>query len=99
MTGKPSYAVTLGDTAQREGRDLSSLRAGIFGAEPWTESLRAQIEAWLALKALGVYGFAQGIGPGVPTECIESQSGLHVNEDPFIVECVDVDTGEVVPDG
>src|SRR3954451_22395124 len=98
LTCTPSYAVTLGEAAQREGRDLSSLRAGIFGAEPWTESLRAQIEALLPLKALDVYGLSEVIGPGVATECIESQSGLHVNEDHFIVECVDVDTGEAVPD-
>ena len=99
LTCTPSYAVTIGETAQREGRDLSSLQAGIFGAEPWTESLRAQIETLLPLKALDVYGLSEVIGPGVATECIEAQSGLHVNEDHFIVECVDVETGEPVPDG
>jgi len=99
LTCTPSYAVTLGETAQREGRDLSSLRAGIFGAEPWTESLRAQIEALLPLKALDVYGLSEVIGPGVATECLEAQSGLHVNEDHFIVESIDVETGEPVPDG
>ena len=99
LTCTPSYAVTLGEAAQSEGRDLSSLRAGIFGAEPWTESLRAQIEALLPLKALDVYGLSEVIGPGVATECIEAQSGLHVNEDHFLVESVDLDTGEPVPDG
>src|SRR3954463_16025600 len=99
LTCTPSYAVTLGETAQREGRDLSSLRAGIFGAEPWTESLRAQLEALLPLKALDVYGLSEVIGPGVATECIEAQCGLHVNEDHFLVETVDIDTGEPVPDG
>src|SRR3954469_11335342 len=86
LTCTPSYAVTLGEAARHEGRDLSSLRAGIFGPEPWTEPLRAQIEALLPLKALDVYGLSEVIGPGVATECIESQSGLHVNEDHFLVE-------------
>src|SRR3954463_6191757 len=99
LTCTPSSAVPLGETARREGRDLSSLQAGIFGAEPWTESLRSQIEALLPLKALDVYGLSEVIGPGVATECIEAQSGLHVNEDHFLVESVDVDTGEPVPDG
>ena len=99
LTCTPSYAVTLGEAARAEGRDLSSLRAGIFGAEPWTEALRAQIEALLPLKALDVYGLSEVIGPGVATECIEAQSGLHVNEDHFLVEAVDVDTGAPVPDG
>ena len=99
LTCTPSYAVTLGEAARSEGRDLSNLRAGIFGAEPWTESLRAQIEALLPLKALDVYGLSEVIGPGVATECIEAQSGLHVNEDHFLVESVDVDTGQPVPDG
>ena len=99
LTCTPSYAVTLGEAARAEGRDLSSLRAGIFGAEPWSESLRAQIESLLPLKALDVYGLSEVIGPGVATECIESQSGLHVNEDHFLVEAVDLDSGEPVPDG
>ena len=99
LTCTPSYAVTIGEAAQREGRNVSSLRAGIFGAEPWTESLRAQIEALLPLKALDVYGLSEVIGPGVATECIEAQSGLHVNEDHFIVEAVDVETGQPVPEG
>src|SRR5439155_21706883 len=99
LTCTPSYAVTLGETAQREGRDLSSLRAGIFGAEPWTESLRTQIQALLPLKALDVYGLSEVIGPGVATECIEAQSGLHVNEDHFLVECIDPQSGASQPDG
>src|SRR4029078_4589889 len=99
LTCTPSYAVTLGEAARSEGRDLSSLRAGIFGAEPWTESLRAQIEALLPVKALDVYGLSEVIGPGVATECIEAQSGLHVNEDHFLVETVDPATGEGVGDG
>jgi phenylacetate-CoA ligase len=99
LTCTPSYAVTLGEAARAERRDLSSLRAGIFGAEPWSEPLRAQIESLLPLKALDVYGLSEVIGPGVATECIEAQSGLHVNEDHFLVECIDLDSGEPVPDG
>ncbi|MBV9099087.1 MAG: phenylacetate--CoA ligase [Frankiaceae bacterium] len=99
LTCTPSYAVTLGEAAAAAGTDVSSLRAGIFGAEPWSESMRAQIEAVLPLKALDVYGLSEMIGPGVATECIEAQSGLHVNEDHFIVECIDPSTGAPVPDG
>jgi phenylacetate-CoA ligase len=89
LTCTPSYAVTLGEAARAEGRDLSSLRAGIFGAEPWTDEMRGQIESLLPLKALDVYGLSEVIGPGVATECLEAQNGLHVNEDHFVVEAVD----------
>lgn len=99
LTCTPSYAVTLGEAAAAAGSDVSSLRAGIFGAEPWSEAMRAQIESVLPLKALDVYGLSEVIGPGVATECIEAQSGLHVNEDHFVVECVDPSSGERVPDG
>jgi len=99
LTCTPSYAVTLGEAAAAGGVDVSSLRAGIFGAEPWSEAMRAQIESLLPLKALDVYGLSEVIGPGVATECIEAQSGLHVNEDHFLVECVDPATGAPVPEG
>src|SRR4051794_25170733 len=99
LTCTPSYAVTLGEAVAEQRVDVSSLRAGIFGAEPWSESLRAQIEQLLPLKALDVYGLSEVIGPGVATECIEAQSGLHVNEDHFLVEVVDPATGEQVRDG
>jgi phenylacetate-CoA ligase len=99
LTCTPSYAVTLGETARATGADLSSLRVGIFGAEPWTESLRSQLQNLLPIKALDVYGLSEVIGPGVATECVEAQAGLHVNEDHFIVECVDPDTGTTVADG
>jgi len=99
LTCTPSYAVTLGEAAAAGGLDVTSLRAGIFGAEPWSEAMRAQIESLLPLKALDVYGLSEVIGPGVATECIEAQSGLHVNEDHFLVECVDPSTGAPVPDG
>jgi phenylacetate-coenzyme A ligase PaaK-like adenylate-forming protein len=99
LTCTPSYAVTLGEAAAASGVDVSSLRAGIFGAEPWSEPMRAQIESVLPLKALDVYGLSEVIGPGVATECIEAQSGLHVNEDHFVVECIDPETGVALPDG
>jgi len=99
LTCTPSYAVTLGEAAAAAGSDVSSLRAGIFGAEPWSEAMRAQIESVLPLKALDVYGLSEVIGPGVATECIEAQSGLHANEDHFLVECVDPSSGAPVPDG
>jgi phenylacetate-CoA ligase len=99
LTCTPSYAVTLGEAIADARVDVSCLRAGIFGAEPWSESLRAQIESLLPLKAIDVYGLSEVIGPGVATECIEAQSGLHVNEDHFIVECVDPETGDPVVDG
>jgi phenylacetate-CoA ligase len=99
LTCTPSYAVTLGEAIAQERVDVSSLRAGIFGAEPWSESLRAQIESLLPVKALDVYGLSEVIGPGVATECVEAQSGLHVNEDHFIVECLDPETGTPKADG
>jgi phenylacetate-CoA ligase len=99
LTCTPSYAVTLAEAARAGDVDVSSLRAGIFGAEPWSEALREQIQALLPVKALDVYGLSEVIGPGVATECIEAQSGLHVNEDHFLVECVDPATGDLVDDG
>ncbi|HET7312510.1 MAG TPA: phenylacetate--CoA ligase [Mycobacteriales bacterium] len=99
LTCTPSYAVTLGEAIAQERVDVSSLRAGIFGAEPWSESLREQIQQLLPLKAIDVYGLSEVIGPGVATECIEAQSGLHVNEDHFLVEAVDPGDGEPVADG
>src|SRR3954466_64860 len=99
LTCTPSYAVTLGEAVAQERIDVSSLRAGIFGAEPWSEALRGQIEQLLPVKALDVYGLSEVIGPGVATECIEAQSGLHVNEDHFIVEAIDPANGQAVDDG
>jgi phenylacetate-CoA ligase len=75
-----------------------SLRAGLFGAEPWTDALRSRIEELLGLRALDIYGLSEVIGPGVAAECAEAD-GLHVNEDHFLVEAVDPATGEPVPDG
>jgi phenylacetate-CoA ligase len=95
----PSYAVTLGEAAREAGVDVSSVRAGIYGAEPWSEGLRSQLEALWPGKALDVYGLSEIIGPGVATECLEAQSGLHVNEDHILVEAIDPETGTPVPDG
>lgn len=101
LTCTPSYAVHLGEALHEAGVDPAalSLRAGVFGAEPWSEGLRAQIEELLPLKALDIYGLSEVIGPGVACECIEAQSGLHVNEDHFLVELVDPGTGGQVAEG
>ena len=75
------------------------LRAGVFGAEPWTEGLREAVEQALGLTALDIYGLSEVMGPGVSAECIEGRDGAHVNEDHFLVEVVDPDSGEPLPDG
>lgn len=95
----PSYALYLGETVCEMGvQDKIHLKAGIFGAEPWTEEMRREIEQRLNLKAHDIYGLSEVMGPGVSFEC-EEQTGMHVNEDHFIVEIIDPDTGEVLPDG
>jgi phenylacetate-CoA ligase len=99
LTCTPSYAVTLGEAARASGSDVSSLRVGIFGAEPWTEAMRVQLQGLLPLSAIDVYGLSEVIGPGVATECVEAQAGLHVNEDHFLVEALDPQTGQPVEDG
>jgi phenylacetate-coenzyme A ligase PaaK-like adenylate-forming protein len=97
----PSYAVYLGEALRDAGVDRNeiSLRAGLFGAEPWSDALRAQIEELLPCKAMDIYGLSEVIGPGVACECIEGQSGLHVNEDHFLVETLDPDSGRPTADG
>lgn len=96
----PSYAMYIGETIKEKGIDPKSLkvRAGIFGAEPWTEEMRAEIEKSLAIKAYDIYGLSEIAGPGVATEC-ECQCGMHINEDYFYAEVIDPDTGEQLPDG
>jgi phenylacetate-CoA ligase len=98
----PSYAIRLGEALAeagvRPGEGLA-LKAGMFGAEPWSEQMRARIEELIGLRALDVYGLSEVIGPGVACECIEAADGLHVNEDHFLVETIDEITGEPVPDG
>ncbi len=96
----PSYALLLGETAVEMGVDMSKLplRVAFLGAEPWTESMRAEIEQSLAIDALDIYGLSEVMGPGVSYECLE-KGGLHVNEDHFIAEIVDPDSGAVLPPG
>ena len=95
----PSYAMYLGEEIERLGvKDQLSLKYGVFGAEPWTESMRQQIEEKLGIKAYDIYGLSEIMGPGVSYEC-ECQAGMHVNEDNFIPEIIDPDTGEVLPEG
>ncbi len=96
----PSYAAYIGETLKEMGLtpDDIDLKAGIFGAEPWTEEMRRDIEKALGIKAYDIYGLTESTGPGVAFECSE-QTGMHVNEDHFIPEIIDPDTGEVLPLG
>ncbi|MDL4819241.1 phenylacetate--CoA ligase family protein [Actinomadura opuntiae] len=98
LTCTPAYALRLGEAVAEAGVELPALKAGLFGAEPWSDELRTAIEAVLPIKAMDVYGLSEVIGPGVAAECLQ-QDGLHVNEDHFIVEAVDPSTGEPVEDG
>src|SRR5215467_15200835 len=102
LTCTPSYAIRLGEALREAGAgpgEGQSLKAGIFGAEPWTEEMRMRLEELLGLRALDIYGLSEIIGPGVASECIVAGDGLHVNEDHFIVEALDPVTGTPVPDG
>ena len=96
----PSYAAYIGETLKEMGLtpDDIKLKAGIFGAEPWTEEMRREIEKLLGIKAYDIYGLTETSGPGVAFEC-EAQQGMHINEDNFIAEIIDPDTGEVLPEG
>jgi phenylacetate-CoA ligase len=96
----PSYALFIAEYAREHGLDVASgpLRVGFFGAEPWSEEMRADIEAKLGIKAYDIYGLTELIGPGVAAECTE-QDGLHVFEDHFYPEIIDSETGEVLPAG
>jgi phenylacetate-coenzyme A ligase PaaK-like adenylate-forming protein len=102
LTCTPSYAIRLGEALAeaglRPGGGLS-LKAGIFGAEPWTDELRGRLEELLGLRALDIYGLSEIIGPGVAAECYVAADGLHVNEDHFLVEVIDPVSGQPVPDG
>ncbi|MFE9696166.1 phenylacetate--CoA ligase PaaK [Streptomyces sp. NPDC006270] len=97
----PSYMLTLLDEFERQGVDprATSLRVGIFGAEPWTEAMRREIEDRFAIDAVDIYGLSEVMGPGVAQECVETKDGLHIWEDHFYPEVVDPFTGEVLPDG
>ncbi len=96
----PSYALYIADVMKQNGIDPKSLnlKAGFFGAEPWTEQMRAEIESRLGIKAYDIYGLSEIAGPGVAFDC-ECQCGMHVNEDHFVIEIIDPDTCEVLPDG
>ncbi|MFI8204070.1 phenylacetate--CoA ligase PaaK [Streptomyces sp. NPDC085937] len=97
----PSYMLTLLDEFERQGVDprSTSLRVGVFGAEPWTERMRREIEERFAIDAVDIYGLSEVIGPGVAQECVETKDGLHIWEDHFFPEVVDPVTGEVLPEG
>ncbi|MFD5920963.1 phenylacetate--CoA ligase PaaK [Kitasatospora sp. NPDC058201] len=97
----PSYLLTLLDEFDRQGVDprATSLRVGIFGAEPWTEEMRAEIERRTGLHAVDIYGLSEVMGPGVAQECVETKDGLHIWEDHFYPEVVDPFTDRVLPDG
>ncbi|MFE9724993.1 phenylacetate--CoA ligase PaaK [Streptomyces sp. NPDC005794] len=97
----PSYMLTLLDEFERQGVDprSTSLKIGIFGAEPWTERMRDEIEERFSIDAVDIYGLSEVMGPGVAQECVETKDGLHIWEDHFYPEVVDPFTGEVLPDG
>ncbi|TFV64503.1 phenylacetate--CoA ligase [Geodermatophilus sp. DF01-2] len=97
----PSYMLTVIDEFEKQGLDprASSLEIGIFGAEPWTEQMRREVEDRLDIEAVDIYGLSEVMGPGVSQECVETKDGLHVWEDHFYPEVIDPLTGEVLPDG
>ncbi len=101
ITCTPSYSLYLAEAAAEEGLDIRSfaLKVGILGAEPWSESIRQEIEQKLNIKAIDIYGLSEILGPGVAIECIEAQNGLHIWEDHFIAEIINPQTGEVLADG
>ena len=97
----PSYMLSILDEFRKQGLDPreSSLAVGIFGAEPWTNSMRQEIEQQFDMHAVDIYGLSEVIGPGVANECVETKDGLHLWEDHFYPEVIDPETGEVLPDG
>jgi phenylacetate-CoA ligase len=97
----PSYFLAIVDEMERQGMDpaASSLQVGIFGAEPWTNQMRTEIEQRCDIHAVDIYGLSEVMGPGVAQECIETKDGLHIWEDHFLPEVIDPVTGEIVPDG
>src|SRR5512147_495817 len=101
LCATPSYALAIAEVAEKQGVDLrkSKLRIGVFGAEPWSEAMRNEIQIRLGLKAVDIYGLSEILGPGVACECEEVQAGLHGWEDHFIFEIIDPDTGKPVAEG
>jgi len=97
----PSYALNLAEQGKAMGVDMRSLklRVGIFGAEPWSEKMRQEIENVLGIKALNIFGLSEIMGPGVAMECLEGRHGMHIFEDHFLVETINPETGEVLPPG
>jgi phenylacetate-CoA ligase len=97
----PSYMLAILDEFRKQGLDprQSSLKVGIFGAEPWTEDMRREMEQHLDMHAVDIYGLSEVMGPGVANECVETKDGLHIWEDHFYPEVVDPETGQVLPDG
>ncbi len=97
----PSYLLTIVDEMSKQGVDpaSTSLKVGIFGAEPWTDDMRAEIERRTGMHAVDIYGISEVMGPGVANECVETKDGLHIWEDHFLPEVVDPTTGEVLSDG
>jgi phenylacetate-CoA ligase len=97
----PSYALTLAQAFAESGvgPDELSLRYAVLGAEPWTEAMRREIDAGLAVRSTNIFGLSEVIGPGVSCECVEERAGSHVNEDHFLPEVVDPESGEALPDG
>ena len=101
LTCTPSYALFMAEEARSEGIDFRNLklRVGIFGAEPWSEAMRTELEVKLNITALDIYGLSEIMGPGVAQECFQGKSGLHIWEDHFIPEIINPETCEVVPEG
>jgi phenylacetate-CoA ligase len=101
LCATPSYALNIAEVAESQGVDLraSSLEIGIFGAEPWSEELRAELDARLGIKAVDIYGLSEILGPGVAAECVEQRAGLHAWEDCFVFEVIDPESGEPVAMG
>ncbi len=97
----PSYALNLAEQGRAMGVDMRSLalRVGVFGAEPWSEQMRDEIEKAMNLKAFNIYGLSEIMGPGVSMECDEARDGMHIFEDHFLVETIDPETGDVLPPG
>ena len=101
LCATPSYALAIAEVAEKEGVDLrkSKLEIGLFGAEPWSEGMRREVESRLGLRAIDIYGLSEILGPGVACECEEAQAGLHGWEDHFLFEVIDPDTGKSLAEG
>lgn len=101
IAATPSYVLNIVEEMKKMGHDPreTSLEYGIFGAEPWSEEMRVQLEEELGIKAVDIYGLSEVMGPGVSIECYEAQDGLHIAEDHFLAEIIDPKTGEVLPYG